>query len=142
MITANKTDSDSNPSEWTKPAATIAINNNSPPKTEALCLLISPLGIGRSGRSILSSSASKTSLKTTPPPYSPMVANTNNRMDDNEYSGDAKYPEMMTPARISAIAVTIFAGRIKRKKPVSLCTSLYLSDDDRILIHSWLLPAS
>lgn len=41
-----------------------------------------PLGIGLSGRSIASISASNTSLKITPPPYKPVVDNSSHASDD------------------------------------------------------------
>ena len=82
-----------------------------------------PLGIGLSGRSFLSSSASKTSLNTIPPPYNPIVVKVSH---SKEFSKEGVYPisdektckaapETAKPAKISAIAVTIFAGRISCK---------------------------
>lgn len=47
--------------------------NRISPRIVACALLTNPLGMGRSGRSTASSSASKTSFMTTPPPYNPIV---------------------------------------------------------------------
>jgi hypothetical protein len=82
-----------------------------------------PLGIGRSGLSIASISASNTSLKIIPPPYRPVVARSNHasgiKLEEDEEigsSGDTEirtaHPEAANPAKISAHAVTILAGRI------------------------------
>ena len=62
-------------------AETTPIKSNKKAIIPALLTDARPLGMGRSGLSTLSNSASKTSLKATPPPYKPMVASTNQPMD-------------------------------------------------------------
>src|SRR5690606_26203399 len=83
-----------------------------------------PLGIGLSGLSTRSNSASKTSLKATPPPYKPMVERHSHSQElhstllSETVSGENKTkaaPDTAIPANISAMAVTTFAGRVRRK---------------------------
>jgi hypothetical protein len=45
-----------------------------------------------------------------------MVDKHNRIMDKKSISGPKIYPEMAIPAKTSATEVTIFAGRIKRRK--------------------------
>jgi hypothetical protein len=94
----------------------------------ASVLVIRPLGMGRSGRSTISRSASKTSLKTTPPPYRPMVDR--QRSKTGKRFGTAfklkmRYPEIATPAKISATEVTMFAGLISLRYPVVFFTIVF-----------------
>ena len=57
----------------TRLAAIIPKSKSKLPSIAAPVSVAFPLGIGRSGRSKASSLASNTSLKTTPPPYKPIV---------------------------------------------------------------------
>ncbi len=90
--------------------------NKKDPSAMAFSMGIAPLGIGLSGLSSLSSLASKTSLKTTPPPYNPMVESINHssvlRRNLFSESTATVAPEAAKPSNMSAIEVTIFAGRM------------------------------
>jgi hypothetical protein len=94
------------------------------PSRVALVRLAAPLGMGRSGLSMRSSSVSNTSLKTTPPPYKPMVASTSQykgrrmgcaRVKESSCSNRRMEPEAAKPSMMSAMAVMILAGRIKTR---------------------------
>lgn len=90
--------------------------NNKTPKIIALFLLIIPLGITLSGRSILSNSKSKISLKTIPPPYKPIVDIHKKVMFNGLiFIIEKEKLAMDIPAKISAIAVMILAGRVNCK---------------------------
>lgn len=90
--------------------------NSKMPKMIAFCSLIFPLGITLSGRSILSNSKSKISLKTIPPPYNPMVEiHKKTTFVGLMSSIEKEKVAMATPAKISAIAVIILAGLVNCK---------------------------
>jgi hypothetical protein len=95
-----------------KKADIIPISKSIVPKIYAFCKLILPLGIALSGRSILSNSKSKISLKTIPPPYKPKVEIHNSKTPNAFISviGVAKLA-IANPAKISAMAVIMLAGR-------------------------------
>ena len=96
------------------------------PNKIALDFFIKPEGIGLSGLSTESRVASNTSLKTTPPAYSPMVERQINSTSKVEVvSPFTTAVAMVTPANTSATAVTKFAGRIKRKYPFVLFKLTY-----------------
>ena len=99
--------------ELTRKAAKIPEIRNEDASAIASFKLINPLGMGRSGRSIRSRSASNISLNTMPPPYNPKVERQSKVTAQKSNGKDAcnKNPEMAIPARTSAIEVTMLAGR-------------------------------
>jgi hypothetical protein len=90
--------------------AMIPANNRMLPSIAASIIVIVPLGIGLSGLSILSNAASNTSLKTTPPPYKPIVEIHKNIAGKTPSAGKLVFirnPDMAIPASTSDTEVTI-----------------------------------
>src|SRR5699024_3740031 len=87
------------------------------PVSKAPFLDARPLGMARSGRSVASISASNRSLNTTPPPYNPKVDSKSQPSPAGSAESDhpdtaITPPTAAKPAKISAKAVRILAGRI------------------------------
>ncbi len=127
--------------ELFKNAATIPAIRSKLPKIQAFIKLIFPLGIALSGRSTLSNSKSKISLKTIPPPYNPIVEKHRSiiPIGFSFAIGVAKLA-MATPAKISAIAVTMLAGRDSCK--YAFIFKIYLANENRIFVNPWNLSSS
>ena len=104
----------------TNAAVITPANNRALPSIAASVIVTVPLGIGLSGLSILSNAASNTSLKTTPPPYKPIVEihkSIAGKISSAEKFAFIKNPDMAIPASTSDTEVTILAGRINCRKP-------------------------
>ena len=115
-------------------AAIIPINNKTLPSVTASLIVTTPFGIGLSGLSTLSNAASNTSLKTTPPPYKPIVEIHKSIIGKKLICAkleDTKKPEIAMPASTSDTEVMILAGRINCRKPVVFFNSQRLTNDER-----------
>lgn len=100
--------------------------NNARPKKAADLLDTAPDGIGLSGLSAASSSASYTSFITTPPAYKKTEDRLKRIRGAAAYPVAKKYPDRAAPAQMSETAVSRLGGLVRRRYACNLPSKVIL----------------